>query len=796
MQDNVPSERYSQFNQQEQYTQKYVHKVLPMPRRAIPQPWEDLASVLSRTASKMGYEHPKWLLSQTNIPHKIKPGALSVLHKCSDYLFLGGQLLLEEEQLYALTLHRFASRLYKLHSSTSPFPTYHHDRDSIDRPLLWYEDQHRFFLSETYTRICPLCLEEDDASERHDRLFWRYRHILICPKHHVFLVSRCPACQAHIPALRPNPLICPTCKKGEYRSGVLDLPMRDAWLLMSHQLLLHHLGVAFSEDGTRLEESGLSPLRHLASWEFFRLIKGFSNLFDISNGGVHPLLLNSLPLAEPVRLVAKHWGIDVERVASVLCTLYLLTSWPTHFLTFLSLLPRVLQEEYHYGAQSILVHNWNVQMVKGNYWCRGAYHSNTVSLMEPFFKTYGEYFHDLLKAEIAQSWQGGRFANEHVVITGDLKPVTADYTVAPHTWESLPSVLTRIARKMGYRRPEWVLRSTKEEPDPPSFPIDISLLEPGDASRWLGNRLRLNEEEMYHLTFHRFAAVLQGPPVSGEQRPEGEPSGLHRQFLLTHATVQRFCTPMGTTQICPACQDEGEGYELLYWRMRYVLFCPRHQLFLINRCPACHTLIPVFRRVNGTACAYCREGDYRAARRVPSFPNTLLSQGQELILHSLAIDALNGGEALPSLKASPLMQLEHWQIFSLLDRFGALVPLLLSSDILRAFTNHVDIQDELAYAHQTGNSRLAKQVILFAAVFATWPQSLHDLLERAVFTTQSWQDVDVALVEPIRDHQRSDGGAFSLFLQELGTLTTVAQRLSHKRREEAFYHFLAKTDRA
>ena len=105
----------------------------------------------------------------------------------------------------------------------------------------------------------------------------------------------------------------------------------------------------------------------------------------------------------------------------------------------------------------------------------------------------------------------------------------------------------------------------------------------------------------------------------------------------------------------------------------------------------------------------------------------------------------------------------------------------------------MDIQDELSYAHQIGNSYLAKQVLLFAAVFATWPQSLHDLLERVVFTTRSWQDVDVALGEPILDHQSADGGAFSLFLQELRTLTLVLQRLSHKRREGAFNHFLTKT---
>ena len=387
--------------------------------------------------------------------------------------------------------------------------------------------------------------------------------------------------------------------------------------------------------------------------------------------------------------------------------------------------------------------------------------------MKSFFKTYGDYFHDLPKAEVAEEWQGGEFVNEKVVLSRDLKSLTAEHIIAPYPWESLSSVLTRVARKMGYRRPEWVLHSSKEEPKAPSFPADITLLEPCDASRWLGSRLHLDEEVLYQLTIHRFAAAFQAPPSRlEEQGPTLSHYSLNRQFLLAQATIRRYCTPEGTT-LCPACLDEEENYELLCWRLRYVFLCRRHQALLIDRCPVCHYLIPLFRRPEGTLCPYCLEGDYRAARRVPSFANTLLSQGQAVLLHFLGVDALNWGEVSSLLRGSPMMQLEHWQYFHLLDRFGTLIPSLLSSDMLRAFTNHMDIQQELSYSRQTGKSQVARQIILSSVVFAAWPQSLRALLDRATSVMQARQSPDFVLEEVIQRGHGSDGGVFSTFQHEL-----------------------------
>ena len=74
--------------------------------------------------------------------------------------------------------------------------------------------------------------------------------MLLCPRHRVFLVSRCPACQAYIPALRPQSTTCRSCGKGEYRSTVLTPQVEEeGWLLASHCLLLSHLGVEPAEAG-------------------------------------------------------------------------------------------------------------------------------------------------------------------------------------------------------------------------------------------------------------------------------------------------------------------------------------------------------------------------------------------------------------------------------------------------------------------------------------------------------------------------------------------------------------------
>ena len=97
-----------------------LQDLVPLPRRVLPRPWEDLASVLSRTARKMEYPHPKWIMQPESIAHRIEPDALPLLSASADYQMLGKLLGLDGERLVALTLHRFAPRLEKPDISVSP----------------------------------------------------------------------------------------------------------------------------------------------------------------------------------------------------------------------------------------------------------------------------------------------------------------------------------------------------------------------------------------------------------------------------------------------------------------------------------------------------------------------------------------------------------------------------------------------------------------------------------------------------------------------------------------------------
>lgn len=51
--------RGEQEQQRRVSIESFLEKLAPLPRRCVPQPWEALASLLSRTARKMGYQYPR-----------------------------------------------------------------------------------------------------------------------------------------------------------------------------------------------------------------------------------------------------------------------------------------------------------------------------------------------------------------------------------------------------------------------------------------------------------------------------------------------------------------------------------------------------------------------------------------------------------------------------------------------------------------------------------------------------------------------------------------------------------------
>jgi len=652
------------------------------------------------------------------------------------------------------------------------------------RGRLFLDERDRsFFLANRYTQVCPRCLDEDEG---YDHLYWRCDLLLLCPRHRVFLVRHCATRHARIPAFRPLPTTCPSCEQGDYRSAVLSPQLEEEpWLQASHALLLGHLGVEPTQAGTEADSASSTPLQLLDPWDFFWLLKEFTRIFDPTapHEKVLPFLVRTFSLKGLVARASACRGISREASSRVILH-YLLPGWPAHFQAFLSQIQRVIQEEYHYPAESVLVLNWGSAMVRGNYWCRRAYEADTIPRMRLFFGAYTECFERLPPAELVEQRR-----SEPLVLSWHLKPVTTEHAVEPHPWESLSSVLRRVARKVGYSRPELLLHQD-EGPPAWSFPRDITLLRHGEGFGWLARRLCLNEETLYRSTLHRLATTLE--PALPSQRGElAHPLASGVPPLLSQEAVRRFCVPPGTTRLCPACIKEEEWQEPLYWKLRYVLLCPRHSIVLIDRCPGCRSLIPHLLHADDTLCVHCRREDFRAAPRVVMSSHSLLQASQALILRFLGVDGSDRGEIDSRFTGSPLLRVEPWQYFHLLDRFGTLAPAL--AGMPGAFNKEIDCQQEFPISQLREKGRVARHVILFHCAYASYQQFLEQVAPLLRLPGQS-DGVFEEAIQPGQTNGNALGATassyevYSPLLHDLDGLILAAQMRSHRRREEIYAH--------
>src|SRR5258707_14594209 len=79
--------------------------VFPLPARVKPEPWEDLASLLSRTAVQMGYKKVNWLLRPEDDAYIRLNFNVCFLLEDAAYHYLAYLLQLTEEMLYKLPFH-------------------------------------------------------------------------------------------------------------------------------------------------------------------------------------------------------------------------------------------------------------------------------------------------------------------------------------------------------------------------------------------------------------------------------------------------------------------------------------------------------------------------------------------------------------------------------------------------------------------------------------------------------------------------------------------------------------------
>lgn len=195
-----------------------VPTITPLPLRVQPQPWEDLHSFLSRTATRMQYDKAAHIIQSERHPHHIASSHISLLTEQADYTFLSELLLLSQDTLYQMTLHHFSAPFeqvelfpvlknpYKPTLYLQPrAPSYH---APIPQPRLAPGLRRSFFLPNQTTQICLLCLQENLA---YDRLYWQSRYLLTCHKHAILLQRQCSTCHKRIPSQRMIPTSCPFC---------------------------------------------------------------------------------------------------------------------------------------------------------------------------------------------------------------------------------------------------------------------------------------------------------------------------------------------------------------------------------------------------------------------------------------------------------------------------------------------------------------------------------------------------------------------------------------------------------
>lgn len=555
-------ERQRQQEADGQMKVRLLQNLSPLPQRVVPRPWEDLASVLSRAARKMGYGHPQWLLNPEQIAHKINASSLPLLRRRTDYLMLGRLLSLDEAQIYDLTLHRFAGRFRageQPGQSTIPlslFPSAH--SLDIEYSLLWTKHLASFFHTERTTRVCPCCLDDEES---YDRLYWRCMLVVSCPRHTVYLTDRCPACRALIPALRQRAVTCPICRKGDYRSAVQPALPEDRWLVQSQVTLLHHLGLDEAElgEGHPLShETGLGPL---LPWDYFQLFaRGLSALQPLSwrSEAAIPFLVQAMGLQPTVARMARVLHARESTSNQLLLLHYLLGAWPTRVPVFLERLRRLLQEGYHYHRQSERVQRWDRMMILGNYWCVSYASKQPAKFLTPFFVTLQEFFEQLVPVETGQSYKAR-------VLVMPTEPRTTNRVAptVPYPWESLTSLFMRVAAQRGYRYTDYFLHDLDDGQRFWPAPREFLFMTQQTDLGLLGKELSLDEETLTSLTLHRLAPSLQAATFPDHAQRDSSLPGQSGRSFLKDETIARHCVPRSTTKVYPACLSEEPTYDRL-----------------------------------------------------------------------------------------------------------------------------------------------------------------------------------------------------------------------------------------
>ena len=335
-----------------------------------PWPWEDLSSIIGRVARAMHYEHPDWVLISTDTPHrKVYSHDLPLLHRLADYQVLERLLGLGEAELYHMTLHLLAARLQSPEKGARARSSYPAGK-SIDRSLLSWSAVRRVGITLRDIKLCPACLEEEVG---YGRLFWRLRPVILCPRHALLLIDRCPLCHEPIPGLRLVSERCPYCQHGDYRSAPHAVIPPTSLLHQGQLLLLNLLTTEHACCRNSPPAFVASPILRVEPWQYFALWERFENLVRLRLS--RNMVMQSLKqLAWSDDHISCESQLIRETAMHIVLFHFLLASWPENLLTTLECVATEMKEQQVMGSR--LEHCWQIDQLVQHV-CSSSMYSDT-----------------------------------------------------------------------------------------------------------------------------------------------------------------------------------------------------------------------------------------------------------------------------------------------------------------------------------------------------------------------------------------------------------------------------------
>jgi hypothetical protein len=298
----------------------------------------------------------------------------------------------------------------------------------------------------------------------------------------------------------------------------------------------------------------------------------------------------------------------------------------------------------------------------------------------------------------------------------------------PETLESLESFLERVAQEMSYTEKNWL----------ETLPTPVRLHQPNliraqatfRSLAELMTDLHLDVEALFLMTLHRFASVFYLPGTWPEWPAEYDDFPAP---LWEAGGLERYAHGRGHGKVCPLCWREQPAL-LLPWSLRPITTCLKHQIMLVDHCPAGqHNLVIDQRRGRCATCG-C------ALAHLPVTAPPAQEKSQELT-HLLwtAVGCGDGFFPPPSLTLPAHSPLRHMSPAACLHFFWQMGHLLVTRDPTNPL--FAEIQQEsgkrelptIQVPLSQANVEMIHTVLVgILRLLKDWPDRWYETLERLV----------------------------------------------------------------